>query len=77
MAVSTRSAFRGLGEFLTLLEQRLAALPADDLRAALVAHAERLSPGDREAFLAIFPASSATVPQDLAHTRFPARTARG
>jgi hypothetical protein len=43
--VSTRSAFRGLGEFLTLLEQWLAALPADDLRAALVAHPERLSPG--------------------------------
>jgi hypothetical protein len=63
MAVSTRSAVRGLGEFLTLLEQRLAALPADDLRAALVAHAERLSPGDRETFLAIFPACSATVPQ--------------
>ena len=63
MAVSTRFASWGLGEFLVVLEQRLAALPADDLRAALVAHAERMSPRDREAFLAIFPASSATVSQ--------------
>jgi hypothetical protein len=59
MAVSTRSAPRGLGEFLAVLEQRLAALPVEDLRAALVAHAERLPVRDREAFLAIFPAPSA------------------
>jgi len=63
MAVSTRSAPRGLGEFLTVLEQRLAALPVDDLRAALVAHAERLPARDREAFLAIFPAAPAMASQ--------------
>jgi hypothetical protein len=45
MVVSTRSASRGLGEFLAVLEQRLAALPTDELRAAIVVHAERLSPG--------------------------------
>jgi hypothetical protein len=56
MPVSTRSARQGLGEFLAVLEQRLAALPVEDLRAALVAHAERLPAGNREAFLAIFPA---------------------
>lgn len=61
MAVSTRSASRGLGEFLAALEQRLAALPADELRAALVVHAERLSPENREEFLAIFPVPSASV----------------
>src|SRR6266511_4277343 len=63
MAVSTHSAPRGLGGFLAVLEQRLAALPVDDLRAILVAHAERLPVRDREAFLAIFPAPSATVSQ--------------
>lgn len=63
MTVSTRSAPRGLGEFLAVLEQRLAALPVDDLLAALVAHAERLPVRDREAFLAIFPAPSAVVSQ--------------
>ncbi len=56
MPVSTRSAAQGLGEFLAVLEQRLAAIPVEDLRAALVAHAERLPAGNREAFLAIFPA---------------------
>jgi len=56
MPVSTRSAAQGLGEFLAALEQRLAAIPVEDLRAALVAHAERLPAGNREAFLAIFPA---------------------
>ncbi|WP_238010354.1 hypothetical protein KZZ52_53790 [Dactylosporangium sp. AC04546] len=63
MTVSTRSTPRGLGEYLAVLEQRLAALPVDDLRAALVAHAERLPVRDREAFLAIFPAPSAMVSQ--------------
>ncbi len=63
MAVSTRSVLRGLGEFLAVMEQRLAALPVEDLRAALVAHAERLPVRDREAFLAIFPAPSAMVSQ--------------
>src|SRR4051812_44429312 len=63
MTVSTRSAPRGLGEFLAVLEQRLAALPVDDLRAALVAHAERLPVRDREAFLAIFPDPFAIVSQ--------------
>src|SRR6266508_98259 len=63
MAVSTHSAPRGLGGFLAVWEQRLAALPVDDLRAILVAHAERLPVRDREAFLAIFPAPSATVSQ--------------
>lgn len=63
MTVSTRSAPRGLGEFLAVFEQRLAALPVDDLRAALVAHAERLPVRDREAFLAIFPDPSAMVSQ--------------
>jgi hypothetical protein len=59
MPVSTRSARQGLGEFLAVLEQRLAGLPVEDLRAALVAHAERLPAGNREAFLAIFPAPGA------------------
>lgn len=55
MAARTRPGPRGLGEFLTILEQRLTALPVKDLRAALLAHAERLPAGDREAFLTIFP----------------------
>lgn len=63
MPVSTRSAPQGLGEFLTVLEQRLAALPVEDLRAALVAHAERLPAGNREAFLAIFPVPGARASQ--------------
>jgi hypothetical protein len=59
MRLSTRSTPQGLGEFLAVLEQRLAALPVEDLRAALVAHAERLPASNREAFLAIFPAPGA------------------
>jgi hypothetical protein len=55
MAARTQPGPRGLGEFLTVLEQRLTALPVEDLRAALLAHAERLPAGDREAFLTIFP----------------------
>ena len=55
MAARTRPGPQGLGEFLTILEQRLTALPVEDLRAALLAHAERLPAGDREAFLTIFP----------------------
>ncbi len=63
MPVSTRSAARGLGEFLAVLEQRLAALPVEDLRAALVAHAERLPASNREAFLTIFPTPGASADQ--------------
>jgi hypothetical protein len=52
MRLPTQSTPQRLGEFLAVLEQRLAALPVEDLRAALVAHAERLPASNREAFLA-------------------------
>ncbi|MBN1174715.1 MAG: hypothetical protein JXA67_21320 [Micromonosporaceae bacterium] len=50
---------QGLKEFLTVLDSRLAALPAEQLRAVLIGHAERLAARDRAAFLAIFPATAA------------------
>ncbi len=43
-----------LGRFLADLESRLLALSADELRAALVAHAERLPSVQRASFLSIF-----------------------
>jgi tetratricopeptide (TPR) repeat protein len=45
----------GLGPFLQTLEDRLAALSPDEVREALLAHAERLPASDREGFLAMFP----------------------
>jgi hypothetical protein len=45
----------GLGPFLKTLEDRLSALSPDEIREALLAHAERLPGRDREPFLAIFP----------------------
>lgn len=51
-----RSARRiGLGPFLRALEARLEALSADEIRQAVLAHAERLPPRERDVFLAIFP----------------------
>ena len=47
-------AFLALGPFLEELEARLRALAPDDLRAALLAHGERLTARERKAFLAIF-----------------------
>lgn len=49
---------QGLKEFLTVLESRLVALPAEQLRAVLIGHAERLAARDRVAFLAIFPTTT-------------------
>lgn len=46
----------GLSEFLALLEERLDRLPPGELRAVLLAHAQRLPTRDRQAFLGIFPA---------------------
>jgi len=44
----------GLAPFLAELEARLLALSPDELRARLLADAERLPPGERTAFLALF-----------------------
>jgi len=46
----------GLSEFLAVLEERLDRLPPGELRAVLLAHAQRLPARERQAFLGIFPA---------------------
>ncbi len=48
-----------LAAFLADLESMLLALSADELRAALVAHAERLPSDQRASFLSIFSPASA------------------
>ncbi len=44
----------GLGSFLEVLEARLGELTPEDVKAALLTHAEQLVPRERESFLAIF-----------------------
>src|SRR6266700_3007118 len=55
-----------LGPFLADLESRLLALSADELRAALVAHAERLPSDQRASFLSIFWPAPASEPMPAA-----------
>jgi hypothetical protein len=69
MARPRRGTAPGLGEFLNTLETRLRILSVQEVLAALVAHAERLPSGRRQAFLDIFPdprvtPSGAVEPED-------------
>jgi hypothetical protein len=50
-----------LGEFLAALEDRLRALTADELRAVLLGHAERIPARERVTFLGIFAADPSAV----------------
>jgi hypothetical protein len=43
----------GLSEFLAVLEERLDRLPPGELRAVLLAHAQRLPARERQAFLRV------------------------
>jgi len=53
-SAATRPGTSGLGSFLDALEARLGELTAEQMKAALLAHAEQLVPREREPFLAIF-----------------------
>jgi hypothetical protein len=53
-SAAMRPGTSGLTSFVDALEARLSELTAEELKAALLAHAERLVPRERESFLAIF-----------------------
>lgn len=53
-SAATRPGTSGLGSFLDALDARLGELTAEQMKAALLAHAEQLVPREREPFLAIF-----------------------
>lgn len=63
-----RSARLGLGPFLGELDARLRALPADELRARLLTHAERLPGRERDVFLAIFTAGPSDAEVESGHS---------